>query len=86
MFKYVVQLPLEYLTLSGDTYLMYTIYIYMYHSRYRVFNLQVLDSRAAQLGALWTKMTKFFFSEFLKTQCFCQASKTNNISGNFGGS
>ena len=42
---------------------------------YRVFNLQVLDSRAAQLGALWTKMHKFFFPEFLKTQCLCQATK-----------
>ena len=42
--------------------------------RYRVFNLQVWDSRATQLGALLTKMPKFYFCEFLSKDPVFMAS------------
>ena len=41
---------------------------------YRVFKRQVDFLKVAQLGTLWTKMNKFFFSYFLKMGNFCQVT------------
>ena len=47
--------------------------MYMYCT-YRVFKHQVGFLKVAQLGTLRTKMSKFFFSDFLKMGNFCQVT------------
>ena len=46
---------------------------------YRVFKLQVYFLKVVQLGAPWTNLPKFFFSDFLKVYIFCQVTKQKDF-------
>ena len=47
----------------------------MYIIIYMVFKYQVYFLKVVQLGALWTNLHKFFFSDFLKMVNFCEVTK-----------
>ena len=46
---------------------------------YRVFKHQVGFLKVAQIRALWTKLCKSFFSDFLKMVNFCQVTKQKDF-------
>ena len=46
---------------------------------YRVFKYQVYFLKVVQLGAPWTNLHKFFFSDFLKVYIFCQVTKKKDF-------
>ena len=45
----------------------------------RVFKYQVYFLKVVQLGAPWTNLHKFFFSDFLKVYIFCQVTKKKDF-------
>ena len=47
--------------------------------KYRVFKRQVGFLKVAQLGAPWTNLHKFFFSDFLLMYIFCQVTKKKDF-------
>ena len=65
---------------GGDSHLyFYEVCLFSFGIAYRVFKCQVYFLKVVQLGAPWTNLHKFFFSDFLKVYIFCQVTKKKDF-------